>query len=136
MRISDWSSDVCSSDLIAEDDRLVVDGADDALADRLVDSRWLNEREAPVFGRLDDRGRQWMFAAALEARGNPEEVLLLEAVRDFNGDDRGLAFGQRPGLVDAERVDLLHPFNRLGIIAQHTGFRHTHGKAQWKERGC
>src|SRR3546814_13160783 len=98
MRISDWSSDVCSSDL----------------------SRWLNEREAPVFGRLDDRGRQWMFAAALEARGNPEEVLLLEAVRDFNGDDRGLAFGQRPGLVDDERVDLLHPFKRLGILDQHT----------------
>src|SRR3546814_20927778 len=96
MRISDWSSDVCSSDL----------------------SRWLNEREAPVFGRLDDRGRQWMFAAALEARGNTEEVLLLEAVRDFNGEDRGLAFGQRPGLVDAERVELLHPFNRLGNLDQ------------------
>src|SRR3546814_8318851 len=107
---------------MAEDVRLVVDGADDALADRLVDSRWLNEREAPVFGRLDDRGRQWMFAAALEARGNPEEVLLLEAVRDFNGDDRGLAFGQRPGLVDDERVDLLHPFKRLGILDQHPGF--------------
>src|SRR3546814_1062749 len=29
---------------------------------------------------------------------------------------------QRPGLVDDERVDLLHPFKRLVILDQHTGF--------------
>src|SRR3546814_4443219 len=60
---------------IAEDYRLVVDDPDDTLADRLVDPRRLDQREAPVLGGLDDRGSQWLFAAALEARGNPEPLL-------------------------------------------------------------
>ena len=33
--------------------------------------------------------------------------------------DRGLAFGQRAGLVDDEGVDLLHPLERLGVLDQH-----------------
>src|SRR3546814_9438280 len=63
-----------------------------------------------------------MFAAAREARGIPEHILLFEAFGDFDGYDRGPAFGQRPGLVDDEGVDLLHPFKRLGIFDQHAGF--------------
>src|SRR3546814_8468279 len=105
MRISDWSSDVCSSDLIdviflekasiAEYDCLVVDDADDAFAHGLVDPRWLYEREPAILSRLDDRRRQRMLAAALEAGGDSEQILLLEAVSDFYCDDRRLAFGER-----------------------------------------
>src|SRR3546814_6899925 len=100
MRISDWSSDVCSSDLIdviflekasiAEYDCLVVDDADDAFAHGLVDPRWLYEREPAILSRLDDRRRQRMLAAALEAGGDSEQILLLEAVGDFYCDDRRL----------------------------------------------
>src|SRR3546814_120793 len=141
MRISDWSSDVCSSDLgsltvdrnidrrrairakavgrfrkraqidviflekasIAEYDCLVVDDADDAFAHGLVDPRWLYEREPAILSRLDDRRRQRMLAAALEAGGDSEQILLLEAVGDFYCDDRRLAFGEGAGLVDDER---------------------------------
>ena len=40
------------------------------------------------------------------------------------GDDRHdlrLAFGQRAGLVDHQRVDLLHALERLGVLDQHAG---------------
>src|SRR3546814_5596877 len=88
MRISDWSSDVCSSDLIAEYDCLVVDDADDAFAHGLVDPRWPYEREPAILSRLDDRCLQRLLAAALEAGGDSEQILLLEAVGDFYCDDR------------------------------------------------
>ena len=35
----------------------------------------------------------------------------------------GLAFGQRAGLVDDERVDLLEALQRLGVLDQHAGLR-------------
>src|SRR3546814_17478470 len=103
MRISDWSSDVCSSDL-------------------LVDSRGFDEREAPLFGGLDDGRRQRMLAAALETRGNPEQILLFEAIGDFDGDDRRLALGKRTGFVDDKRVYLFHPLERLGILDHDADF--------------
>ena len=34
-----------------------------------------------------------------------------------------LAFGQRAGLVDHQRVDLLHPLQRFGVLDQHAGLR-------------
>jgi hypothetical protein len=34
-----------------------------------------------------------------------------------------LALGQRAGLVDHQRVDLLHPLQRLGVLDQHAGLR-------------
>src|SRR3546814_12748679 len=94
---------------MSEDDRLVIDDPDEALADRLVDSRGFDERESPLFGGLDDGRRQRMLAAALETRGNPEQILLFEAIGDFDGDDRRLALGKRPGFVDDKSVDLFHP---------------------------
>src|SRR3546814_4212357 len=58
---------------IAEYDCLVVDDADDAFAHGLVDPRWLYEREPAILSRLDDRRRQRMLAAALEAGGDSEQ---------------------------------------------------------------
>ena len=40
-----------------------------------------------------------------------------------NGDDARLAFGQRAGLVDDQRVDLLQPLQRLGVLDQHARLR-------------
>ena len=58
------------------------------------------------------------------------------------GDDRDdlrLAFGQRAGLVDDQRVDLFHALERFGVLDQHAGLRaaadadhdrHRRGEAQ------
>ena len=46
---------------------------------------------------------------------------LVEAGRRHDGDHLRLAFGQRAGLVDDQRVDLLHALERLGIADQHAG---------------
>src|SRR3546814_17486201 len=67
MRISDWSSDVCSSDLIEED----VDDAPGAIAQR---------------GRAQDRQHQVeAFASAVSAEGLAEVLLVVGKAR-FGGD--------------------------------------------------
>src|SRR3546814_17346580 len=127
MRISDWSSDVCSSDLIdviflekasiAEYDCLVVDDADDAFAHGLVDPRWLYEREPAILSRLDDRRRQRMLAAALEAGGDSEQTLLLAAVGAFYSDHRRPALRAGAVLVEDYRCGLLPPLSPLRVLA-------------------
>ena len=73
--------------------------------------------------RRDDRGRQRMLARPLEAGRQPQQLGFVEARRRHDGGDLRLAFGQRAGLVDDERVDLLHPLERLGVLDQHAGLR-------------
>ena len=61
------------------------------------------------------RARRWRRAAARSVSSKPAA-----------GDDRRhgrLALGQRAGLVDDERVDLLHALERLGVLDQHAGLR-------------
>src|SRR5690606_34226726 len=97
------------------------DRADDALADGAVEAFRLGEREAALFGGLDYGGGEGMLAAALEAGGEAEELGLVEAGGGADGNDTRLALGQRPGLVDEQRVDLLHALERLGVLDQHAG---------------
>ena len=68
----------------------------------------------------DDRRGQRMLAALLERRRpgaarrasvEPSAATIARA--------RGLPFGQRAGLVDDQRVDLLEPLERLGVPDQH-----------------
>ena len=66
-----------------------------------------------------------MLACPLEAGRQPQELGFIEAARWGDGGDRRLAFGQRAGLVDDQRVDLLHAFERLGVLDQHAGLRAT-----------
>ena len=51
------------------------------------------------------------------------DLRFVEAVRGHDRHDFRLAFGQRAGLVDDQRVDLLHALQRLGILDQHAGLR-------------
>ncbi len=64
-----------------------------------------------VFGRLLDRG------------GDAQHLVLGEALGRHDGGDGGTALGERAGLVDDERVDLLKPLQRRGIADQHAGRR-------------
>src|SRR3546814_3327577 len=85
MRISDWSSDVCSSDLAARADELakrltlyrlrrpIVIGRDDALA-----VHWSAEGEAgSPDPRLAALGRRWIAPADGEAAGYDERRIAL-----------------------------------------------------------
>ena len=47
----------------------------------------------------------------------------IEARRRHDGGDGRLAFGQRAGLVDHQRIDLLHALERFGVADQHAGLR-------------
>ena len=65
--------------------------------------------------------RQRMLARALDAGGEPQHLVVVEALRGHDGDDLRLAFGQRAGLVDHDGIDFLHAFERLGVVDQHAG---------------
>ena len=68
-------------------------------------ARGLDDGRAPADARC--RVRRWRQAAALRSSSKP--------CAGNDGDDLRPAFGQRAGLVDHQRVDLLHPFERLGV---------------------
>ena len=101
---------------VADEDRLALDHARDALAGCGVGTTRRREGEAALVGRADDGRAERVLAAALEACGEPEQFVLVDAL---GGEDRGhrrLALGQGAGLVDDERVDLLEPLQRLGVL--------------------
>ena len=54
----------------------------------------------------EDRRRQGMFAAALNACRKLQDLRFIKSGRGTNRYDLRLAFGQRAGLVDDQRVDL------------------------------
>jgi hypothetical protein len=49
--------------------------------------------------------------------------LAVEPFGRLDRNHRGLAFGERAGLVDDKRIDLLHALERLGILDKDTGLR-------------
>ena len=78
-------------------------------------------RDALLLGRGDDGDGERMLAGPLDAGGQAQDLGLREALRRHDGRDGRLALGQRAGLVDDERVDLLHVLQRLGVLDQHAG---------------
>ena len=83
----------------------------------------LGERRAALLGAAHDRRGQRMLAARLEAGGQAQQLVLGPAPRRPRRESARLAFGQRAGLVDDQRVDLLQALERLGVLDQHAGLR-------------
>ena len=79
------------------------------------------KREPALVGGRDDRRGQRMLAGPLDARRRAAAPRLVDRRRRHDGDDARLALGQRAGLVDHERVDLLQALERLGVPDQHAG---------------
>ena len=71
---------------------------------------------------INDRAGERMLARLLDARRKAQQFGLGDAF-GHDGDDFRLAFGERAGLVDHQRVDLLHALERLGVLDQHAGLR-------------
>ena len=101
--------------------RRAVDRPGHALAgDRLESPRRARERHAALGRAGHDRGGQRMLAGLLEARRQPQQLVLVEAGRRRRTvTEPRLAFGQRAGLVHHQRVDLLQDLERLGVPDQH-----------------
>ena len=86
-----------------------------------------------------DGHRQRVLARALDAGELLQHVLGREAGRRLDVNDLRPSLGQRAGLVDHQRVDLLHALQRLGVADQHAVLRaaadahhdgHRRGQAQ------
>ena len=62
-----------------------------------------------------------MLAGPLDAGREAEQVVFLDTGGWHQCDHLGLAFGQRAGLVDHQRVDFGEALERLGVLDQHAG---------------
>ena len=85
----------------------------------------------------DDRLAQRVLTRLLEARGEPDQLVLGHAIDGQHGHDLGPAVRQRARLVEDERVDVLEPLEGVRIAEQHTGLRtaahrdrHGHGSRE------
>ena len=107
----------------AEREPLALDHADDAFAGRRIEAAHGAELDFALGGGRDDGRGQRMLAAALDARRKAQHLRLVEAGQRDDRHDLRLAFGQRAGLVDHQRVDLLHALERLGVLDQHALLR-------------
>ena len=85
--------------------------------------RTVRQFDLALGGGRDDRRRQRMLAAALDAGSEAQHLRLVEAGQRDDRHHLRLAFGERAGLVDHQRVDLLHAFERLGVLDQHAQLR-------------
>src|SRR3546814_1279576 len=72
MRISDWSSDVCSSDLVIAYVHLAIDGSESE-----VTWRELHERSSQVAAALAERGVGYADRVGLGIRNSPELVFAI-----------------------------------------------------------
>ena len=106
---------------VAEHDLLALDRAERALAGRRVEVAHRRRGDAALLRGVDDGERERMLAGALDAGREAQDLGLGEALRRDDRRHRRLALGQRAGLVDDERVDLLHALQRLGVLDQHAG---------------
>ena len=102
---------------------VALDRAGDALARRRVEAGGVGEREAlrSAAARTIAAASGCSLPRSTLAARRSSVVLADAAARDARRRS-GLPFGQRPGLVDDERVDLFEPFERLGVADEDARF--------------
>ena len=88
-----------------------------------VEAGRLGQFELAFLCDVDDRGCERMFARAFDARGKPQNFVLAKVAAGPDRHDLRLALGEGAGLVDDERVDLFHAFQRLGVFDEHAQLR-------------
>ena len=93
------------------------------LASRRVEVGDIGDGDLSLLGSRHDRARKWVLRSLLHAGCEPQNSFLDKSRRSDNPGHSRFAFGQRPGLVDHQRVDLLHSLERLGVLDQNAGGR-------------
>ena len=73
----------------------------------------------------DNRAGERVLAKSLEARGHGKQRIVREGVSGENAYacDAGLAFGQRAGLIDDQRIDSSERLEGFCVADEHTGLR-------------
>src|SRR3546814_12955696 len=107
MRISDWSSDVCSSDLIAvrsEPEGLAIDDAGHALALQDLNVAGGPHGDPALDGMGADGPGQRMGAAGLQRRGPLQQFFLRMIVQRAHAHDLRSTAGPRPGFAATPRL--------------------------------
>ena len=57
-----------------------------------------------------------MLTGPLDSGSKAQQLRFGDAAEWLDGDDLGFAFGERPGLVDNQCIDLLQVFERFGVL--------------------
>jgi hypothetical protein len=87
-------------------------------------------------GALDDRRGQRVLAPALEARGDTQKSRLVDVFRRRHVDQPRPSLGERPRLVEDQRVDPAQLLDRLGVAEEHArGGAAAHGDRD-RHRRC
>jgi hypothetical protein len=103
---------------ISERDDAPTDTAAHALTRDRREVRDVEEADAALLRTRDDRCRERVFAGPLEARRETEQGRFVARSGD-DGHETRPTLGQGAGLVDHQRIDLAHRFDRFGVAEQH-----------------
>ena len=105
----------------AEHDTVALDGADDAPAGRGESKSATSGIVRPACSAASTMARaERVLGGTFDAGGEAQQLVGVDAGGGHDRGDGRPALGQRAGLVDDEGVDLLHPFECLGVLDQHT----------------
>src|SRR5690606_5103576 len=107
-----WHTLVVHQRGIAQRNMAAFDRATYADAARRLEALGGDEGKPAAPGLVDDRMRQRMLGSLIEARGNPQHFRLVPPGSSDDTIERGLAFGQRAGLVDDDGVDRAEGLDR------------------------
>ncbi len=114
---------------IADDNALPVHHADGALARWRIKTHDLGQNQTALFRCDDNDVSQRILARLFNRSRQGQQFIFIPALDRGDGGDQGLAFRERAGLVDNERVDLLHPLQRFRVTDENSGLRaaaHSH----------
>ena len=106
---------------ISSGDEFPFDNASDASARKRVKIGHICKLQIPFLGRGEDRGCERMLAGALETGDQAEQFFIPHCLERRDASDSRLAFGERAGFVDDERVDFFHGLEGFGILDQDSG---------------
>ena len=120
--------------------RLALDHADRALAGRRIEVRDVDQARGLAPSRRATMAAASGCSLARSTLAASRSISVSsKSGRRHDRDDLRLAFGQRAGLVDHQRVDLLHALQRFGVLDENAGLRaapdadhdrHRRGKAE------
>src|SRR5688572_9074451 len=75
------------------------------------------------------RSCEWMLAGAFQTRSQSQHLTLVPIIGRKEADQLWLAFSQRPGLINDQRIYFPQHFYGFGIFEEHTcssAFTHSH----------
>ena len=108
---------------VAHGNLVTADSTDDTSPGQRTEPLCGNKLHSVCKCSLDDRGGQRVLAAALQAGDQLHDALFGFAAEGDHRHQLGLALGERSGLVERQRCDLLQCLQRLGVLDEDASAR-------------